>query len=389
MILTTADPQSPGAAAREPQVRAADPAGSAFVSANAGSGKTKTLVDRVARLLLQKARPEAILCVTYTKAAAAEMQRRLFQQLGRWAMLDDDQLTAALSAIGEEAGDLSQARTLFARALEAPGGLRIETLHAFCEKLLRRFPLEAGVSPGFKVMDDAASADVAAEARDTLARLSLDGQPQVAAAYAAMATSLDFQSFEAMFSTFAARREALKTYFERIGGLGGLAEDVAQGCGLSEPVSPGALEAAAVAPGVLDPALWRAAAEALASGGARDQGCAAELAAVAEAASAGTADFRAVLAAFCTAKGEPAKWVETAAALKKVPALHARLLAERDRLLAVAAEVKAARIAEASVHALTLATVYLETFERAKAGRGAARLHRPGRAGQGASARDR
>src|SRR5579875_1714986 len=154
------------AATLDPQVVAADPDTSAFVSANAGSGKTKTLVDRVARLLLRGARPEAILCVTYTKAAAAEMQRRLFQQLGRWAMLDDAELAKQLGDIGERADDLSHARTLFARALEAPGGLRIETLHAFCEKLLRRFPLEAGVSPDFKVMDDAASADVAAEARD-------------------------------------------------------------------------------------------------------------------------------------------------------------------------------------------------------------------------------
>ena len=354
----------------DPQVLAADPAGSAFVSANAGSGKTKTLVDRVARLLLQGARPETILCVTYTKAAAAEMQRRLFQQLGRWAMLDDRDLSAELAEIGEQAGDLSQARTLFARALEAPGGLRIETLHAFCEKLLRRFPLEAGVSPGFKVMDDAASADVAADARDTLARLSLAGQPEVAAAYAAMATSLDFQSFEAMFTAFATRREALGAYLERVGGLGGLAEDVARACGLAEPVSPGALEAEAVASDVLDVALWRAAADTLARGGARDQACAAALAEVAEAAGRGEESFQAALSAFCTAKGEPAKWVETAAALKSAPALHARLLTERDRLFAVAEQVKAARIAEASVHALTLATLYLELFKQAKASRG-------------------
>ena len=111
----------------DPQLLAADPAGSAFVSANAGSGKTKTLVDRVARLLLGGARPEAILCVTYTKAAAAEMQRRLFQQLGDWSMLDDAKLSRRLADIGEDARDLSRARTLFARALEAPGGLKIET----------------------------------------------------------------------------------------------------------------------------------------------------------------------------------------------------------------------------------------------------------------------
>ena len=118
----TSDPGEPDpiAQAGRQQRLASDPAVSAFVSASAGSGKTKTLVDRVARLLLRGARPEAILCVTYTKAAAAEMQRRLFQQLGDWSMLDDGALSKRLSDIGEDGRDLSRARTLFARALEAP-----------------------------------------------------------------------------------------------------------------------------------------------------------------------------------------------------------------------------------------------------------------------------
>ncbi len=354
----------------DPQVIAADPYRSAFVSANAGSGKTKTLVDRVARLLLHGARPEAILCVTYTKAAAAEMQRRLFQQLGDWSMLADAQLTKRLADIGEDARDLPRARTLFARALEAPGGLKIQTLHAFCEKLLRRFPLEAGVSPGFKVMDDAASADVGAQARDSLARLSMAGQAQVAAAYAAMASSLDFQSFEAMFATFQAKREAIGDYIDRIGGLGALADDVARACGLDGPVSPEALEAAAVSPPALDLALWRAGAAALSASGVRDQKCAAQMAQVVEAASRGAARFADTLTVFCTAKGEAAKWVDTAAALKRDPALQGRLAGERDRLLDVAAQVKAARVAQASVHALTLASVYVDAFGRAKAERG-------------------
>ena len=134
---------------------AADPQVSAFVRANAGSGKTKTLIDRVARLLLEGAPPATILCVTYTKAAAAEMQRRLYRRLGDWSVMADARLTAELAALegrSPEAYDgrrLSSARALFAQALETPGGLKIQTIHAFCEKLLRRFPLEAGVSPGF------------------------------------------------------------------------------------------------------------------------------------------------------------------------------------------------------------------------------------------------
>lgn len=152
---------------------AADPRAHVFVTANAGSGKTSTLVSRVARLLLQGAKPEHILCVTYTKAAAAEMQGRLYERLGHWAVAKDDDLAAELSKIDEDARDLPKARALFARALETPGGLKIQTIHAFCEKLLRRFPLEAGLSPAFSVLDDLVSRDLSRKAIDQL--LTRDG----------------------------------------------------------------------------------------------------------------------------------------------------------------------------------------------------------------------
>lgn len=143
--------------ATERQRTAAAPDLSAWIGANAGSGKTKVLIDRVARLLLAGAAPNRILCLTYTKAAAAEMQNRLFKRLGGWAMADDGLLAAELVALGEPAPDpgvLAQARRLFARALETPGGLKIQTLHAFCATILRRFPLEAGVPPDFAEADD-------------------------------------------------------------------------------------------------------------------------------------------------------------------------------------------------------------------------------------------
>ncbi len=147
--------------ASERQVLAADPAASTWLSANAGSGKTRVLTDRVARLLLAGTEPQRILCLTYTKAAAAEMQNRLFRRLGGWAMLEEDALRAALADLGVEqtidTALLAEARRLFARAIETPGGLRIQTIHSFCAGLLRRFPLEAGVSPQFTEMDDRAA----------------------------------------------------------------------------------------------------------------------------------------------------------------------------------------------------------------------------------------
>lgn len=141
------------------QNRASEPDLSIWLSANAGSGKTKVLTDRVARLLLRGVAPQRILCLTYTKAAASEMQNRLFALLGKWAMMPDDTLRAALEKIGEHAdpATLPEARRLFARAIETPGGLKIQTIHSFCGALLRRFPLEAGLSPAFTEMDDRAA----------------------------------------------------------------------------------------------------------------------------------------------------------------------------------------------------------------------------------------
>lgn len=151
------------------QIRAADPRNSTWLSANAGSGKTRVLTDRVARLLLDGVSPQNILCLTYTKAAASEMQNRLFKRLGEWAMKDDDALATALHDLGlEGTRDLSLARQLFARAIETPGGLKIQTIHAYAASLLRRFPMEAGVSPQFTEMDDRTAKELRAELLDRM-----------------------------------------------------------------------------------------------------------------------------------------------------------------------------------------------------------------------------
>ena len=158
--------------ATQTQVDAASPAYSTWLSANAGSGKTRVLTDRVARLLLEEVSPQNILCLTYTKAAAAEMQNRLFKRLGGWAMLDDDELRTDLAALGVDGvispAQLSIARRLFARAIETPGGLKIQTIHSFCASILRRFPLEAGVSPNFREIEDRTAALMRTEVMDEL-----------------------------------------------------------------------------------------------------------------------------------------------------------------------------------------------------------------------------
>ena len=181
------------------QIGAADPRRSTWLTANAGSGKTRVLTDRVARLLLAGTRPERILCLTYTRAAATEMQNRLLERPGRWAMLPDEALLAELAQMGVGAAapegrgrcprtpgvfgqgrspaaaaaggtiDLPAARRLFAAAIETPGGLKVQTIHAFCASVLRRFPLEAGVPVGFSELDDRSAARLRAEVLERMA----------------------------------------------------------------------------------------------------------------------------------------------------------------------------------------------------------------------------
>lgn len=156
------------------QSLAADPGLSAWVSANAGSGKTHVLVNRVLRLLLDGVQPSRMLCITYTKAAAANMANRIFKALGTWATLDEAVLARELTNLTGRvpaAVERAKARRLFAEALETPGGLRIETIHAFCTRVLQAAPFEANVPPRFEVADDLAQAEMLREARRELLAL--------------------------------------------------------------------------------------------------------------------------------------------------------------------------------------------------------------------------
>ena len=164
-------PRQPSAReiAERQQSQASDPAVSAFVTASAGSGKTKLLTDRLLRLMLGGARPERLLCLTFTKAAAAEMATRLHDRLGRWAVTTDADLRAELTALlthPPSRDEIDRARAGFAAVLELPGGMRIATLHGFAQSLLRGFPLEAGLPPGFTVLEEMDAAVELATARE-------------------------------------------------------------------------------------------------------------------------------------------------------------------------------------------------------------------------------
>jgi ATP-dependent helicase/nuclease subunit A len=157
---------------------AADPRASVWVSANAGTGKTHVLTQRVLRLMLAGTKPERILCLTYTKAAAAEMAKRVFDTLAKWVTAPDAPLAAQIAELCDRPVTMEEvafARTLFAVAIETPGGLKVQTIHSFCERLLQRFPLEAGVAPGFTVLDDMTSKVLLREAIDATLMEATDG----------------------------------------------------------------------------------------------------------------------------------------------------------------------------------------------------------------------
>src|SRR5208337_658357 len=195
---------------------ASNPNQSVWVSANAGSGKTYVLASRVVRLLLQGVAPSKILCLTFTKAAAANMASGVFDKLARWTQLADDELSGEIVAAGAPKPDsrgLIAARRLFARAIETPGGLKIQTIHAFCERLLHLFPFEANVPASFSVADDREAAALIAEARTRAFAEDLRA-PEREADVARVAREAGAEGFDALLAETLSRRAE----FDAIGG---------------------------------------------------------------------------------------------------------------------------------------------------------------------------
>ncbi|KQW79134.1 hypothetical protein ASC89_12600 [Devosia sp. Root413D1] len=228
---------------------ASDPERSVWVTANAGSGKTYVLTARVLRLLLSGAKPEEILCLTYTKAAAAEMRGRVAERLGQWALESEDELIkdlTALSGVPPTPAMRLRARSLFARALEAPGGLRIQTIHAFCESVLHRFPREAAVPFDFSVLEEHQRDSMLLEARETVLAAGLRGSGEAAAVETLFGLLSDFQIETAILEALnqqrtlrpvlaqpqAAKRE-LQKLVGNVGSIDEVMAEISSGYGLS------------------------------------------------------------------------------------------------------------------------------------------------------------
>jgi ATP-dependent helicase/nuclease subunit A len=204
---------------RKNQYEASDPHLSAWVIANAGSGKTHVLTQRVIRLLLDGADPSSILCLTFTKIAAAEMARRVFEALGDWAMLPEQKLGAAIAEMQGRpptTEEVRQARRLFAKALETPGGLKIQTIHAFCERLLHQFPFEANVPGHFTVLDDAAAAALIETARSEVTDgAAAKPQSRLGQAMRYLAERANDQQIGEALDAVIRKRDELRLWIER------------------------------------------------------------------------------------------------------------------------------------------------------------------------------
>jgi ATP-dependent helicase/nuclease subunit A len=208
------------------QRQASSPSASAWVSANAGSGKTHVLVDRVIRIMLEGVDPATILCITFTKAAAAEMAARVHDRLGEWVGIPDTELVLRLKRMGCDDFSptvLSRARRLFTTALETPGGFKIQTIHAFCERILHLFPIEAGMAPGFAVLDERQTTEFLAASRDAiLTEAQRDDGSVLANAFSLVSMYVQPDGFDNLLEGMLRRRHDLQELLIQSGSVTGI-----------------------------------------------------------------------------------------------------------------------------------------------------------------------
>ncbi|CUW37500.1 putative ATP-dependent helicase/nuclease subunit A [Magnetospirillum sp. XM-1] len=354
------------------QRRAADATASVWVAASAGTGKTKVLTDRVLTLLLAGTPPHKILCLTFTKAAAAEMSNRIAGRLGQWATARDQDLAADLERLlgrlpsGQE---MTGARRLFAALLDAPGGMHMETIHAFCQSLLRRFPLEAGIAPHFQVMDDRDAGELLEAAKlDVLAR-ARQGDGELGRALALVTGRVHETAFPELMGELTAERGRLERLLDRHGGVEGALAALGARLGLEEGDTPETLLEWAADEAHFDGEALRAAVSALLTGSESDAKRG-EAMARWLADPAGRQDGFALWSAqFLTAEGSIRKTLATKAVRDGFAGVEAAMLAEAERLLRLGEKLKAARILEATGALLTLGGALLDSYRRAKGSR--------------------
>ena len=353
------------------QHRASDPAASVWVGASAGTGKTKVLTDRVLRLLLGDAAPERILCLTFTRTAAAEMALRITRELARWTVAEDDALAASLVVLtGAEPAQRTRdrARRLFAAVLDVPDGLKIQTIHAFCQSLLRRFPLEADVAPNFEIADERMSTALLGAAR---ARLLGAARPEadeaLAAALATMTAVIGEENFASLLADVSRERDRFATLIARHGGIDGAVGALRSRLRVAEGATAESVLAEECADDAFDGEGLAHAARVLAGGFVTDQRRAGTIAAWLDTNHAGRiAGFAAYRRAFFSQKDEPLQRLITTKLGDANPDAVETLGAEQERIGAVTERWNAARVAESSAALMAVAARHLRLYDDEK-----------------------
>jgi ATP-dependent helicase/nuclease subunit A len=360
------------------QRRATLPDRSVWVSASAGTGKTKVLTDRVLSLLLAGTAPGRILCLTFTRAAAAEMSNRINGSLGDWAAADEDALTAQLTELLGHTPDgetFELARRLFAEVLEVPGRMKIQTIHAFCESVLKRFPLEAGLAPHFEVMDERSAAEELAAVRDEVLRHARHGDDDALADALAEVTSwIGEQDFAGLFESLTRARGRLARLIAAHDGADGFEAAIHRELGVREDDTDEDIVAAACADEAFIGDDLRAAAEALAGGSKTDIERGNLIAGWLDDASLRPAAFDDYAHAFLTNDLAPRKRLITKPAADAVadtlPQVKDILQGEAERLVAVVASRDALVVAVATAALIRLADGLLHAFDGHKRAHG-------------------
>ncbi len=360
---------------RQRQRQASDPNTSVWVAANAGSGKTHVLAQRVVRLLLEGVAPSRILCLTYTKAAAANMAARVFDMLAEWATMDDAELHAAIRDIGEDGVDhakLRFARRLFARTVETPGGLKVQTIHAFCERLLHLFPFEANVAAGFRVVEDIEQAELLSIARQHALADAARDHDGLGKAVRRVASETWAGGFQDLLRELINRRAQLAPWLPVH--ETGVEDELRNALGLSRGETEAEIVREMVEGGI-HPLEWRAIAETLrACGSAKDGNRATELESASNAYETGDSSLAVApyLRAFFNTNGEPrtSSDLVTQKIVNGCAQLAEQLAAEQARLVGLLEKRKAAAVCERSLALLQIGDAILERYTRVKRDRG-------------------
>ena len=350
------------------QVVAATPEASVWVSASAGSGKTKVLADRVLRLLLRGVDPGKILCLTFTRAAAAEMQNRIRHLLGEWAVLQEKDLVARIVGLTDETPDAAtrmRARRLFAQVLDAPGGLKIQTIHAFCESLLGRFPIEARLSPHFEVMDERTASEALDTARDeVLVIAQAGGEDDLSRALATVAHWSSEEDFSSLLATLAGSRARIRQLLDGPDGITGAAAATRAALYVSMEATVKELIADNSRDEAFDGAALRMAAEALAQGTPTDVAKGKMIANWLLSPETREDTFDVYANAYINkSDGRIAKKLVNKGVAEAAPHVPDILQNEAERVLGVMEKRKAILTAEASEAILTLADALIDRYE--------------------------